>query len=262
VTEQGRRPRVGAVYPDDAWVDADAQALVDDFRSYMPSGVDLVAAATPAPNRTNTVEFGVWLAENGDIEEAARRLHVRADPDVFGYFCTTVSFVRGRGGDADIARRMTGKTGRPATTTSTAMIAALRAIGAQRVALASPYMPDVERALIAFLAEHDIEAVSSVALNLPLDHSIVDQADILGAARGADRDAADAVFISCTGQRLNAYLDGIATSLGKPVLAANQVTAWHALTLGGWADQWTGPCDQLRQAAPALAGDRLGAPAG
>ena len=161
---------------------------------------------------------------------------------------------------------MTGKTGKPATTTSTAMIAALRAIGAQRVALASPYMPDVERALIAFLAEHDIEAVSSVALNLPVDHSIVDQADILGAARGADRDAADAVFISCTGQRLNAYLDGIAASLGKPVLAANQVTAWHALTLGGWADQWPGPATNCGKPPPRRRaigwarqrGDRLG----
>src|SRR3990170_3194807 len=188
------RPRVGAIYPDDAWVAADAAAMVDDFRSYMPAGVDLVAASTPAPNRTNSVEFGVWLAENGDIEESARRLMVRAGPDVLAYYCTTVSFVRGPGGDSDIARRMTDATGLPATTTSTAMIAALHAIGARRVALASPYMPDVEGKLIDFLAAHDIETVKSVALNLPLDHAIVPQADILGAARHADRDTADAVF--------------------------------------------------------------------
>ena len=241
-----RRPVVGAVFPDDAWVEDDAAALVDDFRSYMPPGFDLVAATTPAPNRTNSVEFGVWLAENGDIEESARRLTVRKAPDVIGYFCTTVSFVRGLGGDTDISRRVTQMTGRPATTTSTAMVAALRKIGARRVALASPYMPDVEQKLIAFLAAHDIEAVNSVALNLPLDHSIVAQDDILGAARAANRPEADAVFISCTGQRLNAYLDDIEAALGKPVLAANQVTAWHALTVGGWADRWEGPGRALR----------------
>ena len=244
-----RRPLVGAVFPDDAWVEDDAAALVDDFRSYMPAGVDLVAASTPAPNRTNTVEFGVWLAENGDIEESARRLTVRRAPDVIGYFCTTVSFVRGPGGDVDISRRVTETTGRPATTTSTAMIAALRAIGIQRVALASPYLPDVEQKLIAFLAAHNIETVNSVALNLPLDHSIVAPADILQAARAADCPEAEAVFISCTGQRLNAYLDGIERALGKPVLAANQVTAWHALSLGGWADRWKGPGSSLREGA-------------
>lgn len=243
-----RQPVVGAVFPDDAWVEDDAAALVDDFRTYMPAGVDLVAATTPAPPRENTVDFGVWLAENGDIEEAARRLTVRKAPDVIAYFCTTVSFVRGVGGDADISRRVTGLTGLPATTTSTAMVAALRQIGARRVAVASPYMPDVEQKLIEFLTASGFEVVNSVALNLPLDHSIVAQDDILGAARRADRPEADAVFISCTGQRLAHHLDAIEAQLGKPVLAANQVTAWHALTLLGLGDRWNGPGARLSTA--------------
>ena len=243
-----RAPVVGAVFPDDAWVEDDAAALVDDFRSYMPAGVELVGASTPAPPRENTVEFGVWLAENGDIEDSARRLTVRKGPDVIGYFCTTVSFVRGLGGDTDISDRVTAETGRPATTTSTAMVAALRQIGARRVAVASPYMPDVEQKLVEFLTANGFEVVASVALNLPLDHSIVEQDDILGAARRADRPEADAVFISCTGQRLAHHLDAIEDQLGKPVLAANQVTAWHALTLLGLGDRWEGPGRGLRLA--------------
>ena len=243
-----RAPVVGAVFPDDAWVEDDAAALATDFRTYMPPGIDLVAATTPAPPRENTVDFGVWLAENGDIEEAARRLTVRKAPDVIGYFCTTVSFVRGLGGDEDISRRVAAMTGLPATTTSTAMVAALRQIGARRVAVASPYMPDVELKLVEFLAASGFEVVNSVALNLPLDHSIVAQEDILGAARRADRPEADAVFISCTGQRLAHHLDAIEAQLGKPVLAANQVTAWHALTLIGLGDRWSGPGPGLRTA--------------
>ena len=248
-----RRVVVGAVFPDDAWVADDAAALVTDFRTYMPAGVELVAASTPCPNRTNSVELGVWLAENGDIEEAARRLTVRAAPDVVGYFCTTVSFVRGLGGDEEIARRVTAQTGLPATTTSTGMVAALRHVGARRIAVASPYMPDVEAKLIEFLTASGFEVVKSVALNLPLDHSIVPQADILGAARAADAPDADAVFISCTGQRLAHHLDAIEGQLGKPVLAANQVTAWHALTLIGLGAAWTGPGPALRT-SPAAAG--------
>ena len=49
------------------------------------------------------MDFGVWLAENGDIEEAARRLTVRKAPDVIGYFCTTVSFVLNEREDARIS---------------------------------------------------------------------------------------------------------------------------------------------------------------
>ena len=109
----------------------------------------------------------------------------------------------------------------------------------------------MERKLIDFLAAHGIETVNSVALNLPVNHSIVPQDDILDAARRADRPDADAVFISCTGQRLNAYLDGIEASLGKPVLAANQVTAWHALVIAGLGDRWAGPGRALRVPTPA-----------
>ena len=128
------------------------------------------------------------------------------------------------------------------------MVAALRHIGARRVSVASPYMPDVERKLVEFLTANGFEVLASVALNLPLDHSIVEQDDILGAARRADRPEADAVFISCTGQRLAHHLDAIEAQLGKPVLAANQVTAWHALETIGLGDRWEGPGRALREA--------------
>ena len=56
------------------------------------------------------------------------------------------------------------------------------------------------------------------------------------------------MFISCTGQRLAHHLDAIEAQLGKPVLAANQVTAWHALETIGLGDRWEGPGRGLRAA--------------
>ncbi|MCH8205607.1 MAG: hypothetical protein IH956_01220, partial [Chloroflexi bacterium] len=166
------------------------------------------------------------------IEEAARRL-MRYSPDCFAYYCTTVSFVRGFGSDEEINQRITRATGLPATTTSTAMVKALKSLGVRRLALASPYMPDVEAAFIDFLTAHGFEIVSSVALNLPEDHSIVPPERIRRAAEEADRPEAEAVFVGCTGQRIGAILDDIESRLGKPVLSANQVTGWHALQLIG-----------------------------
>jgi hypothetical protein len=87
---------IGAIYPDDVWVDPDAKAVVDEFREFLPQGVDLIAAATFVPARAGTLDLGVALAENGDIEEAARRL-MRYQPAGFAYYCTTISFAHGLG---------------------------------------------------------------------------------------------------------------------------------------------------------------------
>ena len=221
---------VGAVFPDDAWVYRDVSALVRDFAAYAPPEVRVEASATPCPDVDATAEMGSWLATNGDIERSAKRL-MTLQPRAIGYFCTTVSFVRGPGGEADIATRMQDATGVPATTTSGALLQALRALGARRVAVASPYLPDVESALLAFLSASGVEPVRSVALNLSTGHSTVPVPTIVDAALRADTDDADVLFISCTGQRVSRELAALEQRLGKPVISANQVTMWHLLHL-------------------------------
>lgn len=232
MTDQEKCFTLGAIYPDDAWVDIQAQALVDEFRRFLPSDVELISAATYVPAADNTENLGVMLAENGDIEEAARRL-MPYQPDCFAYYCTTVSFIRGPGGDRDLSRRITQATGKPATTTSTAMIEALRSLEISRVSLASPYLPDVEHRFIEFFEAHDIKVVKSLSLSLERGHSIVSPEQIRRLAETSDDPDAQAVFVGCTGQRLAQHLNAMETLLGKPVLTANQVTSWHALRLMG-----------------------------
>ena len=224
--------RIGAIYPDDAWVDRETQALVEDFSAYLTDGAELIAASTPVASVDASCKNSVTLAENGDIEEAARRL-AKYDPDCFAYYCTTVSFIRGTGGDGDIAQRIVAATGKPATTTSTAMVDAFRRLNIESVVLASPYMPDVEARFIAFVEAHGVTVLNSRALNLMDGHSIVPPEEISQLAEGADLPQADAVFVGCTGQRLAGHIEEMEQRLGKPVLTANQVTTWHALQLGG-----------------------------
>ena len=226
------RRRFGAIYPDDAWVDVEVQALVDDFRCYMPRGVEFISVATPLPPLEATLEAGIQFAENGDIEEAARRL-LKYGPDCFAYYCTTMSFVRGPGGDADIVQRIQDATGKPATTTSTAMIQALRTLDISRVSLAGPYLPEVEQKFIDFMEAHGIQVMNSVSLSLEYGHSIVPPDDMRQLAESADVPEAEAIFVGCTGQRLAPFIDAMETKLGKPVLTANQVTSWHGLQLLG-----------------------------
>jgi maleate isomerase len=225
-----RIPRIGAVYPDDVWVDLDVQDMINEFRFFLPDKVDMVTARTCCPSGEANAKNGIWLAENGEIEEAARRL-LRYSPDCIAYFCTTVSFIRGMGYDEEIIDRIKNKTGLSATTTSTAMIKALNYLEVKRISLASPYMPDVELAFINFFEEHNFKIINSVALNLPNDHPLVLPEQICNAVEKADKPEADAIFVGCTGQKIGRHLNNLETSLGKPVLSANQVTVWHALQL-------------------------------
>ena len=115
------------------------------------------------PAVSMALKTGVALAENGDIEEAACRL-LRYDPTLFAYYCTTVSFVRGPGKDHEISQRITEATGKPATTTSTAMIEALKALNVRKVSLVSPYLPDVEEKFVEFLEAHEIKVSKACRL--------------------------------------------------------------------------------------------------
>ena len=77
------------------------------------------------------------------------------------------------------------------------------------------------------LAGH--EPVSLVSLGMTADIASVEPDGVVEMALAADRDDAEAIFLSCT--NLNTYdvLAEIEARAGKPVLSANQVTLWAAL---------------------------------
>ena len=233
---KGGKHLLGAVYPDDQWVDIEVEAVVEEFRRFMPPEVRLMSSATPDPVHRgpaeDLVEHFIELAENGNIEESARRLS-KYDPDCYAYYCTTISFVRGVGGETDISDRITRMTGKPATTTSAAMIEAFKVLKISSVALASPYMPDVEACFIKFIQDNGVKVLNSLALNLEMDHGIVPPERIRQLAESSNMEEADAIFVGCSGQKLALHLDDMEAKLGKPVLTANQVTSWHALRLMG-----------------------------
>ena len=104
---------LGAIYPDDMWLDYDINRMLDEFRKYLPEQVPMVSArtyvpmfpvGTAEPADDSSVELGIWLAENGDIEAAAARL-MRLKPSVFAYYCTTASFVQGVAGDEALKKK-------------------------------------------------------------------------------------------------------------------------------------------------------------
>jgi len=196
LTELGLR--LGAIYPDDILVDDDIRPLLAEWGSYLPAGVQMVSAHHFMPLADITLDIAIEMAEDPTIETAALRL-MRHKPTVLGYYCTTASFIRGLGGDTDIINRIEGATGIPATTTTTAAVKALHALGLKRVAVTSPYLEEVHQALLRFLQASGFEVVSTSALNIPQNQALTTPEEIRAAAEKVDVPEADGVSSAVLG---------------------------------------------------------------
>ncbi|GGJ17502.1 maleate cis-trans isomerase family protein [Streptomyces brasiliensis] len=137
------------------------------------------------------------------------------------------SFVYGPQGAHDQVRALAVTAGMPASSTSFAFVHAAQEIGARRVAVAATYPDDVAGLFADFLRAGGVE-VTGVHASAAGD---LDETALIALARQADRPDADAVLIPDTALRTVAHLPALERALAKPVLTANQVTAWEALRL-------------------------------
>ena len=187
----------------------------------------------PRPEQDITLALVEGLARDPNIGQAAHRLAERGAQAV-AYGCTSGSYVLGPSGDAAIIERMRNAAGVPATTTSTAVVAALRTLGAQSVAVLSPHIDDLNARLRTYLEAAGFNVAAMVGLSLSCDIEAVEPAETRHIVESqVDRADADAVFISCTGMRTAEIIDEMEASLGKPVVTANQATLWHLGQLAG-----------------------------
>jgi maleate isomerase len=126
-------------------------------------------------------------------------------------------------------------------------LTALDALGATKVAVATPYLAELTDRLATFLEQGGKSVVSHEGLGLDRDIWKVPYAATCELIRQADRPDAEAVFVSCTNLPTYDLIAYMERELGKPVITANQVTAWSALRLMG--REAVGPGQLLLQAA-------------
>lgn len=175
------------------------------------------------------VELARATADPADVTQATRSL-VAIRPDVIVYACTSGSFVDGLAGERHLRTMMVEAGATKAITTSGSMLDAFEALGARKVALATPYPNAVGDRLVRFVEEAGYRAVSLENLGL-LDGSDIQATsddEIIDLAQRAVRPDADALFISCTGLGTLDLIPRAEQRLGIPVLTAIQVTMWGA----------------------------------
>jgi maleate isomerase len=183
-----------------------------------------------------------------DMETQAKLL-ASADVDVIVLGATAPSFLKGLGYDRELIGKLEAATGRKATTTTTALIEALRHVGARRVVLGSAYDDKVNGIAKAFLEASGIEVLGMEGLAL-VDNLIVGRLapeTAYDLALKVNRADADAIALSCTNWQTMDAIERIEQDTGKTVVSTTQATIWAALRAIGHTEPITGYGRLLRE---------------
>ena len=192
-----------------------------------------------------------------DIAAAAALILPGEDLDTLCYGCTAASATIGDAG-VDAALEA-GKPGAATTNPARAGIAAMRALGAGRISLLTPYPAASSQQLATYFASQGVTVLSHHCLGLDHDRDIarVDRDTLIKAAEHACHDEAEAVFLSCTALPAVSVIPELEDRLGRPVISSNQATAWMALRLAGCMAN--SPAGGKLFACDLAPGDRAGA---
>ena len=226
----GSKGRIGL-----AVLDSDI-TIEPDLAGVLPAGVAAHASRVRYPHEVTMEALGATEAE---LEQAVQSL-LPTLPNSITWACTSGSFFRGRAHHeqllADLARWSQGV---PVTTASNAVVEALRALGARRPAVGTPYAPDINLRLQQFLGEYGFETSPVHGLFPTVVDDItlqsVDPEQVFAFGASLDRPDADAIVISCTGLPTSDVAYRLEEHLGKPVVTSNLAILWQACWIGGIA---------------------------
>jgi maleate isomerase len=159
------------------------------------------------------------------------------------------TFWGGVEGNAAFERRLVARTGLPVTTGASSCRAGLEVLGAKRIAVFSPYQPIADREVGRFFTEAGFDVVRITGLRCPTAMDIAKVPDDVLRATVTQLDGPDVDAIVQVGTNLTfvALADQLEAELGKPVVAINSATLWHALREHGLPDQVEGAGSLLRQ---------------
>ena len=166
-----------------------------------------------------------WLSTQAP---AAAELLAHAKVNAICHGCTGSGFLKTPEEDLALAAELERGTGIPSVTSSSAIVAALRRLGAKRISVASPYEPWLNEKLRLYLeaAGFDIVAMKGLATQ---QHGSVTTDTVKALALEVLRPETEAVFISCSNLRTLDIIEAVERESGKPVVSSNQAAMWGTL---------------------------------
>jgi maleate cis-trans isomerase len=216
--------RIGLLYPGCAAED-DYPRLAERLED-----VELAVVHTELPEDVHTTRA---LLDAGDASRLADGARLLGRADAVVWACTSGSFVFGWDGAREQAAGLAQVAGCPASSTSLAFVEAARALGVRRVAVAATYPDELAEHFRTFLGAAGLNVVhfAGHGVQTAADAGLLGRDDVLDMAAANDDSNADAVLLPDTALHTVGWLDELERRVGKPVLTANQVSAWEGLRL-------------------------------
>ncbi len=227
----GWRARLGLIVP------SSNTTMEEEFRKLLPEGISLHVTRVGL-RKVNVREL---LEMEKHVREAAKLLG-DAGVDLIAYGCTTGSLVGGLGYDLRIAKGIEEVSGVKAITTASAVLDALKQLSVKKVAIATPYIDEVNEKEREFLEANGFQVVNMRGLQIEENLEIGRQPPEIAyrLAKDVDRPEAEAVFISCTNFRTIEIIAALENDLGKPVFSSNTATLWASLRSLGIRERLSG----------------------
>lgn len=150
---------------------------------------------------------------------------------------TSISFYRGPEFTESLRAAMQEATGVPCTTMSHAIVAALRQLGVQRVAVATSYIDELNDKLAAYLthAGFAVTAIEGMSITGVEEVGQVSTDALVQLSKKvhAKDTTAQGVFISCGGLLTLDAIRQLEAELGLPVTASSPAGFWDVVRLAG-----------------------------
>lgn len=229
----GWRGRIGIILP------SDNSVLEPEFYRLAPDGV------TSHIVRLNEYPREEMPAKALELVPALVSTRV----NVVGYMCAASSFMLGPKGNEEFCAKLDkASNGLPSFTATTAMTAALAAVGTKRVCVLAPHPPKIAQYLQSYLEDAGFTITKFQALGLELaDINDTTPEQIYRISRRLDLGQADALFIAATNFAALQVIEQLEADLGRPVITSNQAAMWMALKTLGVRERQSGFGRLLRE---------------
>jgi maleate isomerase len=202
----------------------------DFARLVAAEGVAVHASRIAYENPTNPANLRKMQPR---LTEGAALILPEETLDAICFSCTAASVVIGDDEvEAAIGRA---KPGTPVVTPPAAARAGLRALGARRISILTPYTVETSTPMARYFAAHGFEVAGLTCFGLEDDRVMarITPASIITAARESTARDADALFISCTALRAAEVAAAIEETIARPVVTSNLASAWMCRALAG-----------------------------
>ena len=174
------------------------------------------------------------LKMQDDLELVANRILPDEKISTIAYGCTSGTIAIGEDKVRD--KILLAKPGCYVTTPVTSAVKAFKKMNINKIALFTPYPDAVNKTILEYFSQKNIEVLSFASFNLNLDSEIanVDPNYILEISSKLEMKNVDALFISCTALPVLNILNKLEVKLKKLVLSSNQTLIWDTIRSTGY----------------------------